>query len=100
VSSLTLAAAVAVDILHLVQVALVVAVRGTVLLALLAQLVRQILAAVVVAALITLEMAAQVVQELSSLVTLAHNVAQAARSHQAVATPFIHSHLAVLTQLN
>ena len=39
---------------------------------------------------------AQAVQELSSFPTLAHNVVQAAQSHQAVATLFTHLQLAVL----
>jgi hypothetical protein len=47
--------------------------------------------AVAVAAL--LETVAQVAQAYSLFLTLAHNEAQAAQSHQAVATQFTHSQL-------
>jgi nicotinamide riboside transporter PnuC len=43
---------------------------------------------------------AQAVQVLSLFLTLAHNVVQAAQSHQAVVALFTHSQLAVHIQLN
>jgi hypothetical protein len=49
---------------------------------------------------IPLLMAATADLELLSSATLAHNEQQAAQLHQAVATLFTHSHLAVLIQLN
>ena len=45
-------------------------------------------------------MVAQVVQGLSLFLTQAHNEAQAAQSHQAVATPFTHSQLQAHITLN
>jgi hypothetical protein len=42
----------------------------------------------------------QVAVALLSSATLAHKEAQAEQSHQSVATPFTHSHLAVHLQLN
>jgi hypothetical protein len=47
-----------------------------------------------------MEAVAQVVLAYLSFPTLAHNVAQAAQSHQAVATPFTHSHHQALTLPN
>jgi hypothetical protein len=55
------------------------------------------------AAAVVLEMVRQelmAAQASSSFPTQAHNEALAAQSHQAVATPFTHLHLAVLIQLN
>ena len=59
----------------------------------------QIQAAVAVVAVMVL-VAQQAALALSSSPTQAHNEALAAQSHQAVATPFIHSHLAAHLQLN
>jgi hypothetical protein len=47
-----------------------------------------------------LEQVQLVVQASLSFPTLAHNEAQAAQSHQAVATPFTHSHHQALTLPN
>jgi hypothetical protein len=61
---------------------------------------RRIRAAVAVAGVMFLAMAALVVQALSSSVTQAHKEAQAAQSHQAVATLFTHLRPLGLIQLN
>jgi hypothetical protein len=55
---------------------------------------------VVVEAVVNMLTAQQAAQVLSSFPTLAHKEAQAAQSHQAVATPFIHLHHQALTLPN
>jgi hypothetical protein len=82
-----------------VLVAAVMAVRLVALTALLEQLT-QVVVAVQVTTQEVVVILEQAVQASLSFHTLAHKEAQAAQSHQAVATPFIHSHLAVHLQLN